>query len=188
MHVALIIEDTASINRALLSQLRTRREELGLSQSALAERAGTSYKTVQRAEAVGGDPQLSTFTALCLGLGTSPLLIGAGGSSRTDPVDETAAIHRGLAHNRTKSGLEHRDRQREAVFSKSWEAVNEHTTFGLSPVMRHLVPGYSQEQASAAATAIQWLGSEVGFDFLERALEAAGYAITEKTKKSSTAK
>jgi len=42
--------------------------------------------------------------------------------------------------------------------------------------MDALVPRHTQAQASVAATAIQWLGSEIGFQFLVKAYEACTVA------------
>lgn len=40
----------------------------------------------------------------------------------------------------------------------------------------------SQETATAVATIVQWLGSPIGFSFLEQTLKIAGYRI-EQIKK-----
>lgn len=167
----------------LLAELATRRQQLGLSQAELGERIGRARMTVQRAEAEGANGTLATFVELALGLGLTPVLRADRGAGEPD-VAQTAPediVHRGLHHNRTRHDLQWRDRQREAALAKSWEVVNERRPVGLSPVMDHLVPSHTQDQATAVATAIQWLGSEVGFDFLTRALEAAGYDIVERS-------
>lgn len=43
----------------------------------------------------------------------------------------------------------------------------------------------TQDEATAAATVVQWLGSNVGFSFLEEALRDAGYRIvTDRQRKA----
>jgi len=175
------IQHQASLVRSsLMGQVTEQRKALGLTQGELSARAGTSRMTVQRAEAEGADLQLSTFVELALALGLTPQLAGANdtdGALEQVPQD---IVHRGFHHNRTKHDLNWRDRQREAALSKAWEAVNDHTTLGRSPIMPTLLPGHTQAQASAVATIVQWLGTEVGFEFLTNALGQAGYAIVEK--------
>lgn len=165
------------LSAALCDQLRNAREAAGLTQADLAQMTGVSRMTVQRCEGVGADPQQSNFLAFALALNLMPKLV---------PIGETDAaplpqdlVHHGYARNRTRYDLQDRDRQREAAFAKAWDKVNEHHPVGLSAVMPHLVPGCTQAQASACATAIQWLGSEVGFDFLQRTLEHAGYKLVD---------
>lgn len=166
----------------LLSALAHRRHQLGLSQAELGERIGRARMTVQRAEAEGAGTSMTTFVELAVGLGLTPVLKEDRGAGELDVAQMLPQdiVHRGLHHNRTKHDLSWRDRQREAALAKSWEAVNERRPVGLSPVMDHLVPSHTQEQATAVATAIQWLGSEVGFDFLARALALAGYDVVEQ--------
>ncbi len=177
------LQDAAEQFQAwLLGTLVTTRQQLGLSQTELAQRIGRARMTVQRAEAEGAGLALSTFIELALGLGLSPRLVADRGTG--DPeirqVPPEHIVHRGLHHNRTLHDQEWRDRQREKALAQFWEAVNERRPVGLSPVMDHLVPGHTQEQASTAATVVQWLGSEVGFDFLTRALNAAGYDVIDR--------
>lgn len=178
------LQHQASLVRAsLLGQVAERRKVLSLTQGEVSERTGSSRMTVQRAEAEGADTQLSTFIQMSLALGITPVLAGA---SNTDGNVEQAPediVHRGLNYNRTQHDLDGKDRQREAALAKSWEAVNEHRIVGLSPILPTLVPGHTQAQASAVATIVQWMGTEVGFDFLTRALDQAGYDVVEKKKK-----
>ncbi len=174
----------ASLHRAnLLGALRAARESQGLTQDELAQRADVARMTVQRAEAEGADASLSTFLELTEALNLQVHLGEPEAEVTPHPRD---LIHRGLAYNRTKHDLEWRDRQREAALAKSWEAANEHRDFGLSAILPTMIPGVTQAQATAVATAMQWLGSEVGFEFLTRALEHAGYAIHDT--KSAAAK
>jgi DNA-binding XRE family transcriptional regulator len=211
----------ALVRQSLLGGLAQQRDQLGLSQTEVGERAGLSRMSVQRAEAPDADIQLSTFVALALAVRLVPqlrasqplpgipldlrkdwkqlthkvwavlrqhdhtlpdhaldamrdILEAAGVDQSAMPVSEL--VHRGLAHGRTRNALN----RREAVLAQAWEQVNQPSTV-LPPVVEHLVPGCSQEQATAMATAVQWLGSEVGFDFLERALDAAGFEIKAKS-------
>lgn len=185
-----LVEDrqalAAQVQAQLLGTVATARAQLGLSQAELAQRIGRARMTVQRAEAEGAGTTLATFCELALGLGLTPRLQADEGQG--DPQVASVApqdiVHRGLHYNRTQHDQQWRDRQREAAFAHFWETVNEHRPVGLSPVMRHLVPGHTQAQASAVATAVQWLGSEVGFDFLTRALDAAGYDLVDRAEKN----
>jgi DNA-binding XRE family transcriptional regulator len=163
----------------LLGELAQRRQALAISQAELATRIGVSRMTVQRAETEGADPQLSTFIAMANALGLRVHVR----ENDAEIIPEEQIIHRGYVHNRTKHDVDWKDRQRESAFAKSWEAVNEHKPVGLSAVMSQLVPQHTQAQASAAATVIQWLGSDIGFDFLQNALALAGYQVVEKQKK-----
>lgn len=178
------LQHQATLVRAgLLGQLAGQRKTLGLTQGELAERAGANRMTAQRAEAEGADPQLSTFVELALAAGLMPLLAvegQPGNDTETAPQD---VVHRGFHHNRTKHDVTWRDRQREAALANAWESVNDHEVLGRSPVMPTLIPGHTQAQASAVATVVQWLGTEVGFDFLVSALGQAGYAVVEKKAK-----
>jgi hypothetical protein len=57
---------------------------------------------------------------------------------------------------------------------------------GLGAILPTLVPDITPSQARVAATVVQWLGSDVGFDFLRRTLAIAGYAIVD-VKRETTA-
>ena len=103
-------------------------------------------------------------------------------------------IHRGKYYERTKS--EHS--KLEKAFSDQWEVENTRITGGgvcLSLLCTRIAnPGEStmfwdnriqvkpltQDMATDAATIIQWLGSNVGFCFLEMALDRAGMKIVRK--------
>lgn len=172
------------VQASLMSQLATARQGLGLSQAELAARAGTSRMTVQRCEAENADTTLSTFLALALALQLTPRLHGAeeGNSESYVPASKDI-IHRGTHYNRTKHDLQWDDRKREQALAQAWEAANEHRDVGLAPILQTLVPHHTQEQASAVATVIQWLGTEIGFEFLSRALARAGYQVTERKAK-----
>lgn len=162
----------------LLDELGLARKTQGLTQTELAQRIGVNRMTVARAEADGADPLLSTFLAMAQALGRQVRVTGAGEAGAAPlPRD---LVHRGLSRNRTQHHPDWRDRQREKALAQSWEAVNRDEGVGLSPILPSLVPGCTQEQATACATVIQWLGSDVGFDFLQRALERAGYSLIDK--------
>ena len=94
-------------------------------------------------------------------------------------------VHRGIYHERTK--VKDGSGPREKAFSDAWQKENElrvHAMFippcsTLEFLMREndrLLP-VSQETATAVATMIQWLGSNIGRCFLEGALKKAGYCI-----------
>lgn len=86
--------------------------------------------------------------------------------------------HRGYFYNRTRHDLDMRDRQREKLLANKWERMNARSP-GVEPLLTHLVPNYTEDQAKASATIIQWLGSTVGFNFLQDVLGEAGYKIVE---------
>jgi hypothetical protein len=75
------------------------------------------------------------------------------------------------------------------VFAQRWEDQNtprpgrEAGTMDLILCSKgdgRILLGLTQAEATAAATAIQWLGSPVGFGWLEDALAAAGYDVVER--------
>lgn len=162
----------ASIEQeTLLSLLRQTRKSLGLSQEEVAQRAGMARMSVTRLEAPEAEVQLSTFLATAKALGLKVQLVPEAAPAFVPPAKLT---HRGLFHNRTR--LQHN--QREALFARAWEQENaERSHFG-EPRIEQLLPGCTQEQATAAATVIQWLGSQVGFYFLQEVLKAAGDKLT----------
>ncbi len=166
----------------LIRQLEATRKALGLTQAELAERIGVARMTVQRAEDIEeSGPGLETFLLLALAMNLHPLL-KAEENGEYPPLPQDL-IHRGLSHARTRHDLQWRDRQREAAFATLWEEENEHQPVGVQAPVPSLIPGITQPQATAAATVIQWLGSGVGFDFLTRALKAAGYSIVDDRSK-----
>jgi len=94
-------------------------------------------------------------------------------------------IHRGNHYHRTKI-MDARGRM-EKIFAQAWEKENRlerRSDFGglcskLDELMVQndcLVP-VSQEAATATATVVQWLGTHMGFAFLESTLLKAGYRI-----------
>lgn len=172
------------LRQHLLAVVATARGQLGLSQSEVAQLMGRARMTVQRAEAEGGNVALTSFIEMALAVGLTPRLLAVGEEIASAPDAVAIAphpaniIHRGYHFNRTQHNTDWDDRKREAALAKAWQTVNE-PDGGLSPVMETLVPGHTQAQASAVATAVQWMGSEVGFDFLKRALGKAGYEIVQ---------
>lgn len=164
---------------ALLGQLKERRAQLTLRQEDVAQRTGLSKATVTRTETEDASPTLHNFVRMALALNLQPALGGAP-AGHVLPED---IVHRGLAYNRVSAPLDGKDREREASLASEWESVNQWRRFGLQALMPALVPGHTQEQATAAATVIQWLGSQVGFDFLQTALDSCGYDIVPKMSK-----
>lgn len=69
--------------------------------------------------------------------------------------------HIGLAVNRLK--IDHAAHER--AFAEQWAVENEMTPTS-PPLLLQLIPDCTQEQATAVATVIQWLGSNVGQGFL----------------------
>lgn len=166
-------KDSKLLQAALIRELAQARKLKGLTQAQLAQMMGRTRMTIQRAESDLSGVGLATFVELALALGYSPEL------RPPSQVGVPALLrHRGVHHSRTTRELEFKDRQREASFANGWEAVNAYAGVGLSPILETLLPGATQEQATAAASAIQWLGTDVGFGFLRNVLAAAGYQVT----------
>lgn len=177
-----LYEQAQELRSRWMQALRAAREDLSLTQAQVGRELGVSRVTVHRAENESADPQLSTFLGLALACGMSPSLKG---NSCETPPDSRTLRHRGLSYSRTQHELSWRDRQRERALARAWEAANKHQATGLQPIMPSLVPGCSQEQATACATVVQWLGSQVGFDFLKQALQVAGYEVVDRKSESS---
>lgn len=157
----------------LCAQLVARRKELGLNQDQLAQKASLNRMTVGRVESSESNPKIENFVRLALALNLTPNLSNAA-SGVVHPQD---IVHRGLAHSRTVANVDGKDREREAALAAAWQDTNHWQHFGVQSLLPALIPGHTQEQATAAATVIQWLGSQVGFDFLQEALSVAGYDI-----------
>jgi len=164
----------------LQRQLSDSQDRLGLTNVEVGKRTGLSRLTVQRAKTREGDPQLSTFVAIAAAVGLNPMLIGQ--ADKPGQIWERNIVHRGLSYNRLKRDPSWRDTQRETAIAKAWETANAFEGTAFSPIMKHLIPEHTQAQASAAATVLQWLGSDVGFDFLCKTLESSGYAVTDTKK------
>lgn len=100
--------------------------------------------------------------------------------------DHSKLIHQGFAHSRTKLVQNFRDTTREKALADAWEAENPVPGgFGHQPILNALVPDCTQRDAQVAATVVQWLGSDVGFNFLQEALGKAGYEITDCKKRAA---
>ena len=83
------------------------------------------------------------------------------------------------------------DNPREVVFYKEWQKENKIHTPDLLTLLFSIEDGSdvlqrrkwlalgppTKRDQIAVATVIQWLGSNVGFDFLSSALERCGYKI-----------
>lgn len=168
--------ETQERTNALLQGLKAALANVALSDAEVAIRTGLNRVTVQRAKKEGADPKLSSFVAMA----------GAGGMVLTMQkenvvegwTDERKVVHRGYSYNRI-----HREQDAsEKAFAMMWEKMNKSDQYSI-PLMRSLVPNFTQDQASAVATAIQWLGSSVGFEFLRESLKASGYTISEAPSK-----
>lgn len=75
-----------------------------------------------------------------------------------------------------------RTNPREAIFAKEWanqERLNHTLEWLLTTSQDQTIQEreLTQEEATAAATIAQWLGSPVGFCWLEETLEKAGYKL-----------
>lgn len=93
-----------------------------------------------------------------------------GTSQRTAP-DEHLPL-KGYAYDRVTSGQERFSL--EAAFVKAWTNLDQpHTPHPLT----QLIPNCSTEQAQAASTVIQWLGSDVGSHFVLEVLRSQGWRI-----------
>lgn len=109
--------------------------------------------------------------------------MGGGPPNKKGPRTE---MHQGLYHERLlpldDKGNAHAS-EREQQFAKSWIAANAQKQ-GVTPILEQLLntktSSCSQRDAVVAATVVQWLGTSVGFDFLEKTLAQAGYKIQEK--------
>lgn len=161
----------------LIDKIRHEQEVLGLTDVEVAARSQLSRMTVQRLKDEDSNPRLDSLIALSAAVGLNVELIKTAQLERY--TDERTVIHRGLSRHRLKGNLAESDVKRELAFANAWEAANESRTC-LPSLMHSLVPGHTQEQATAAATAVQWLGTSLGFDFLSEMLDSAGYEISEK--------
>lgn len=175
--------EAQALQASILHRLTESRIALGLTQEELGNRAGTHRMTIQRMEQDGGDARLSTFIAAALAAGLIPEVRQRHSAEKRHDCNEL--VHRGYAHARTKNREGNPTQKREAAFADSWQAANENGKHGLAPMLPLLVPNCTQEQASACATVIQWLGTDVGFGFLKQALYYAGLEVAPITKKSA---
>lgn len=86
---------TAQLELIIGARMRTRRRQLGLSQSDLAERLGVSFQQVQKYERGANRVAASTLLAAAQTLGTSiAWLVGEESSGRADDEDVFRALSR----------------------------------------------------------------------------------------------
>ena len=64
--------EVAETGKAIADVLRAKREALGLSKNALAQKAGISVQTVSFIESTVNSPSLSTFLRICAALEVRP--------------------------------------------------------------------------------------------------------------------
>lgn len=96
-------------------------------------------------------------------------------------------VHRGIYYE-SRTTIADAVGKREKAFADAWIEENKlrrHFTmvqFSCSKLEAlmirddHLIP-VSQDTATAVATIVQWLGSPIGFAFLEQTLKKAGYRV-----------
>lgn len=65
-------DEVARTGRAIAQVLKSRRESLGLSKNALAQKAGVSVQSVAFIESAVNSPSVSTLLRLCSALETTP--------------------------------------------------------------------------------------------------------------------
>lgn len=159
----------------ILSELGVARASVGITQQDQAAKTGLSRMTIQRMGADDADPLLSTVIAVAQTVGRDLELVEQKVATRAKRI-----VHTGLAHNRLRREAAWEDTKRETALAKTWEAHNKAASVGTDAVMKDLVPNHTQEQATAIATAIQWLGTDIGFAFLQEALGKAGYVVEKK--------
>jgi transcriptional regulator with XRE-family HTH domain len=86
---------TAQLELAIGARMRTRRRQIGLSQSDLAERLGVSFQQVQKYERGANRVAASTLLTAAQALGTSVAwLVGEESSGRDDDEDVFRALSR----------------------------------------------------------------------------------------------
>jgi transcriptional regulator with XRE-family HTH domain len=86
---------TAQLELAIGARMRTRRRQLGLSQSDLADRLGVSFQQVQKYERGANRVAASTLLLAAQALGTSVAwLVGEEASGREDDDDVFRALSR----------------------------------------------------------------------------------------------
>ena len=85
-------------------------------------------------------------------------------------------FNQGLKHQRLHPEA---GNPREIIFARRWEDENT----GMRSVLNWLLGPHNQQvdvterERTVAATVVQWLGSPIGFNFLEEALEECGYKL-----------
>jgi len=138
----------------------------------------------------------------CRGCGEWEALNPCKECAKGNLCDECREIHRQRVHTKGASAdrLEHPTSYREKGFVEQWERENQNTDMvrcllnkprGIIGVIQTPYDGLPLEEISerdrvVAATIVQWLGSNVGWSFIEEALGRSGFQII-KTKESVTA-
>jgi hypothetical protein len=120
------------------------------------------------------------------------ILGGAVTLSTDDLSYQENLVHRGANQHRLKVVPEYKAESRELAFATSWEEMNNEEYGGntlayllaenpneTSVWAMKMKSPYNQAAATAAATAIQWLGTSVGFNFLCKALSQAGCKVVD---------
>lgn len=91
--------------------------------------------------------------------------------------------HEGLSINRLKPEAEN---PREVVFAKRWRKENDDPSLRRGTLACLLRGGgkevLTQDEATVAATVVQWLGSPVGFSFLTDVLNEIGLDLVRRGK------
>jgi hypothetical protein len=168
----------SEVTAQLMDVIQDEQSKLGLTDADVANRCGLHRATVGRAKREG-DLKLTNFVAMSAALGLSVTFKGKENTVHSAPEK---MVHRGLSHFRTNGDEKYSDVKREKAFADAWEKENQ-GDISRGPMLRYLIPGFSQDQATAAATVMQWLGSEIGFSFLQETLKKANYEIN-ATKES----
>lgn len=169
----LALEDLSELTAGLVKC----RKAAGLTQAEVADGAGVSRTTVQAGEADSATMQLLTAARLARATGARITV-----QAHAQAVPVAMLSHEGLAHIRTKHNQEYMDARREKALAQAWQKENKPQNDTVTPLLAELVPGCTQEQATAAATVVQWLGSELGFAFLSETLGKVGYEIVVKKR------
>ncbi|MFK4705610.1 hypothetical protein ABIC83_002449 [Roseateles asaccharophilus] len=96
-------------------------------------------------------------------------------------------VHRGLFASRLGRHDGRLDVSRERAFAAQWEADNgtQRGPSRVEPIAKQVVPECTQRDAEVAATVIQWLGTNVGFHFLQTALANCGYKVSATSTKQA---
>lgn len=163
-------ERSRAMQASLLGQISAARKDRKLTQAQVSARTGRTRMTIQRAESDLAGVGLSTFVEMALVLGLVPVLKESEGGAR-------ALQHKGVRNHHLPAEVASLGLSLEAAFAKGWEAVNAEAQLGFAPILSTLIPAATQEQATAAATAMQWLGTDVGLGFLRNVVSAAGYRL-----------
>lgn len=168
--------ETRQAIEGIAGAIEERQRALGLTTVELARRSGLDRLTIRRTREAGNDPKLSTVVAMAMAVGAQ---VGVESTVVENGYgQESTLVHRGLAWNRLNKTEKARDIDRERALARNWETANISPAW-TSPMLLALLGKCTQDQASAAATVVQWLGTEIGFEFLKTALKDAGYDIVD---------